>query len=124
MSGSAPRVMNSIGYRQKPRLGADGALIDTLKSNKAGIIRNLAVQQVAKPGADPTTYILSHDEFTERYLMLMQAHRTGRIDDQTKSDGLEFLLDHWDGASDASAPRKLRKWRLDPSSVLIRHAPW
>jgi hypothetical protein len=41
---------------------------------------------------------LSDQDFTRRYLILMRAWRNGVIDDQTKDQGLGFLLDHWKGS--------------------------
>ena len=32
----------------------------------------------------------------DEYKTLMQAYRNGRINDQLKDEGLEFLLDHWE----------------------------
>lgn len=41
---------------------------------------------------------LSNEDFTHRYLILMKAWRNGTIDDQTRDEGLDFLLDHWKGS--------------------------
>lgn len=43
----------------------------------------------------PVDRWLTDQEFSDRYMALMQAHRNGVIDDQLKDKGLEFLLDHW-----------------------------
>jgi len=44
----------------------------------------------------PTHRCLSDEEFTERYMIIVRAHRAGMINATVRNGGLGFLLDHWD----------------------------
>ena len=63
-------------------------IIDLVRAPKQEIINRVA------QGFD----LLTHQEFTNRFLILMRAWREGIIDDPLRDEGLEFLLDHWDYA--------------------------
>jgi hypothetical protein len=53
-----------------------------------------AVIEAAAKGL-PVDRWLTDQEFSDRYMALMQAYRDGIIDEQLKDEGLKFLLDHW-----------------------------
>jgi hypothetical protein len=56
--------------------------------------RQSIINQVTRCGSHPCRS-LSDQEFTERYLILIKAWQNGVIDDRSKDEGLDFLLDHW-----------------------------
>ena len=77
--------LKTLLEKQKPQI------IELVRTSKQDVIR-----AIASPGSNPNGYLNSH-EFTDRYLALMKAWRNGVIDDKTKDEGLDFLLDYWSG---------------------------
>lgn len=81
-------------------------LLQEVKRLKSGLLNILQVEQAL--GQRQVIHrvaeglqrdrLLSNEEFTERYMILMRAHRNGTIDDRLRDEGLELLLDHWESA--------------------------
>ncbi len=65
-----------------------------LRRHKSEVITQITIDEVARPGAHKNRR-LNDDEFTEKYLILMKAWRTGFIDTDMKDSGLDFLLGNW-----------------------------
>jgi hypothetical protein len=74
-------------------LAADGEPQVAPKPQLALQDREAVINAVAE--GFPVDRWLTDQEFSDRYMALMQAYRNGIIDDQLKDEGLEFLLDHW-----------------------------
>lgn len=93
-----------LKYKAPPGVMTED-LRDAIASHKTKLIRILqgrTTPETKQAVVDAITVgfgdWLSDREFTKRYLVLMKAWRSGVIDDQTRDQGLDFLLDHWKGS--------------------------
>lgn len=77
--------------REVKRLKPD--LLKVLEAER--VLRRQEVVQRVTTGL-PLKRWLTDREFTERYLILVQAHRAGTISEEVKERGLVFLLEHWE----------------------------
>jgi len=53
---------------------------------------NSIIQRVGRPGKGT---FLTPREFTDRYMVLMKAHRSSLVDETVKDQGLDFLIDYF-----------------------------